>query len=170
MLVAFLVRLLLQCGLDAVDLGVIAPHRSQVALLNRLLTEPTPGTMEPTATRQLATGVEVNTVDQFQGRDKRAIVLSLTVCTSKQIARRSSSRNLLEDLARLTVALTRAKHKLLIVGCSGRERSADESHGIHLFAQSDGVLRRLFELLFQSNDYYALTEDDLAFVKRLEQA
>ncbi|KAF7259727.1 hypothetical protein EG68_03356 [Paragonimus skrjabini miyazakii] len=169
MLVVFLVRLLLQCGLDVADLGVIAPHRSQVALLNRLLAEPTPGTIEPTIKRQLTTGVEVNTVDQFQGRDKRAIVLSLTVCTLNQTARRNPSRNLLEDLARLTVALTRAKHKLLIVGCSGRERSTDESHDVHLFAESDGVLCRLFELLSQSNDYHALTQDDLAFVKRLEQ-
>ncbi|KAA3670795.1 DNA replication ATP-dependent helicase Dna2, partial [Paragonimus westermani] len=169
LLVAFLVRLLLQCGLDAVDLGVIAPHRSQVALLNRVLAEPTPGTMESTATRQLATGVEVNTVDQFQGRDKRAIVLSLTVCTSNQNTRRGPSRNLLEDLARLTVALTRAKHKLLVIGCSGRERSANESHDIHLFDHSDSVLHRLFELLFRSNDYHALTQDDFAFVKRLEQ-
>lgn len=45
------------------DIGVIAPYRDQVSLLRRSLT---------------SHGVEVSTVDQFQGRDKSVIIYSCT--------------------------------------------------------------------------------------------
>ncbi len=58
-------------------------------------------------------GVEVHTVDKFQGRDKSVIIISLV---------RSNSRldcgTLLLDWRRVNVALTRAKHKLILVGSS----------------------------------------------------
>lgn len=45
-------------------MGVIAPYRKQVTVIRDLLT------CNP--------GVEVNTVDQYQGRDKDIIIISLT--------------------------------------------------------------------------------------------
>ena len=46
------------------DFGIIAPYNDQVKLLKSKL--------------QDIGGIEINTVDQFQGRDKRVIILSLT--------------------------------------------------------------------------------------------
>lgn len=46
------------------DVGVIAPYRKQVTVIRDLLT--------------CNLGVEVNTVDQYQGRDKDVIIISLT--------------------------------------------------------------------------------------------
>lgn len=62
--------------------------------------------------------VEVNTVDQYQGRDKKIIIYSCTlsrdVCEENDI--KVSDVEILEDRRRLTVAITRAKHKLIMIG------------------------------------------------------
>ncbi|CAH8562448.1 unnamed protein product [Heterobilharzia americana] len=98
--------------LNSKDIGIIAPYRAQVSLLKNKIKE---NSFED---------IEVNTVDQFQGRDKRLILLCLTNCPSmlkkdKNEYFESNRIHLLEDLPRLTVALTRAQHKLIIVGCTG---------------------------------------------------
>lgn len=56
-------------------------------------------------------GLEVSTVDRYQGRDKPAIVLSFVRSNSKCKVGR-----LLEDLRRINVAITRAKFKLIMIG------------------------------------------------------
>jgi ATP-dependent RNA/DNA helicase IGHMBP2 len=90
-------RELLASGLGADALALIAPYSAQAALLrDRLGVE----------------AVEVDTVDSFQGREKEAILLSLT---------RSNNRGemgFLSDLRRMNVAMTRAKRHLFIVGDS----------------------------------------------------
>ncbi|KAF2350373.1 P-loop containing nucleoside triphosphate hydrolase [Trinorchestia longiramus] len=56
--------------------------------------------------------VEINTVDQYQGRDKEVIVYScVRSCTEPRKA-----GDLLKDSRRLNVAMTRAKRKLIMVG------------------------------------------------------
>ncbi len=55
--------------------------------------------------------VEVLTVDKYQGRDKDCIIWTLV----RSNAARQTGRLLL-DCERVNVALTRAKHKLVIVG------------------------------------------------------
>jgi DNA replication ATP-dependent helicase Dna2 len=56
-------------------------------------------------------GLEVSTIDRYQGKDKDVVILSLA---------RSNSLNktgrLLEDTRRLNVALSRAKMKLIVIG------------------------------------------------------
>lgn len=61
----------------------------------------------------LQTPIEVNTVDQFQGLDKVLVIVSF-VWTEGCDAGRSE---LLSDFRRLNVALTRAKNKLILIGC-----------------------------------------------------
>ena len=56
-------------------------------------------------------GLEVSTIDRYQGRDKEAIVLSLI--RSNEMGR---TGKLLEDFRRMNVALSRAKRKLIIIG------------------------------------------------------
>uniref|UniRef100_A0A8D3BLX5 DNA replication ATP-dependent helicase/nuclease n=1 Tax=Scophthalmus maximus TaxID=52904 RepID=A0A8D3BLX5_SCOMX len=82
-------------GCKPSDIGVIAPYRQQLKCISALLQS------------SAFTGVEVNTVDKYQGRDKGVIVLSFV---------RSTLGELLKDWRRLNVAITRAKHKLLMVG------------------------------------------------------
>jgi superfamily I DNA and/or RNA helicase len=59
-----------------------------------------------------ASGIEIDTVDGFQGREKEAIVISLVVSNTKQ------EIGFLADTRRINVALTRARRKLILVGDS----------------------------------------------------
>jgi DNA replication ATP-dependent helicase Dna2 len=56
-------------------------------------------------------GLEVSTIDRYQGRDKRAIIISFVRSNVKGRVGR-----LLSDPRRLNVAMTRAKCKLIMVG------------------------------------------------------
>lgn len=85
---------LLEAGVPAGSVGVIAPYRAQVR----------------TITAQLPRrGFEVNTVDSYQGREKEVIVFSAT-CTRDM--------GFVEDVNRLNVAHTRARRKLMVVANS----------------------------------------------------
>jgi len=91
------VEALLEAGLSASDIAVIAPYAAQVRLLRE---------------RLRGEGLEVDTVDGFQGREKEAVIISLV---------RSNSRGeigFLADTRRMNVALTRAKRKLIVIGDS----------------------------------------------------
>uniref|UniRef100_A0A2A4JDD4 DNA helicase n=1 Tax=Heliothis virescens TaxID=7102 RepID=A0A2A4JDD4_HELVI len=86
------------------DIGIIAPYRDQVSLLRRSLAQH---------------AVEVSTVDQFQGRDKSVIIYSCTKrLDGKNDDKKVKEGEVLNDQRRLAVSVTRAKHKLLIVGNS----------------------------------------------------
>ncbi|VIO94910.1 Uncharacterized protein BM_BM4062 [Brugia malayi] len=95
--IAGLCRLFVKQGLSESDLGVISIYRYHVEQLRRIV----------------QAGIEVNTVDQYQGRDKSIIILSF-VWTGEAENRKSE---LLADCRRINVAITRAKHKLIMVGC-----------------------------------------------------
>ncbi|MGA2030641.1 MAG: AAA domain-containing protein [Thermoguttaceae bacterium] len=91
------VRALLDCGLPPPAIGVITPYAAQVRLLRSQLDFP---------------GLEIDSVDGFQGREKEAVVISLV---------RSNPRceiGFLADVRRMNVALTRARRKLLVIGDS----------------------------------------------------
>jgi len=88
---------LLNCGVGAGNIAVIAPYAAQVRLLREQLPVP---------------GLEIDSVDGFQGREKEAVVISLV---------RSNPRaeiGFLHDVRRMNVAMTRARRKLLMVGDS----------------------------------------------------
>jgi predicted DNA helicase len=90
-------QMLLDCGVSAGDIALIAPYAAQVRLLREHLPIP---------------GLEIDSVDGFQGREKEAVVISLV---------RSNSRGeigFLADVRRMNVAMTRARRKLLVVGDS----------------------------------------------------
>jgi superfamily I DNA and/or RNA helicase len=88
---------LLEAGLPTRDIAVIAPYAAQVRLLREQLK---------------IDGLEIDTVDGFQGREKEAVVISLV---------RSNDRGeigFLGDTRRMNVALTRARRKLIVIGDS----------------------------------------------------
>ncbi|XP_039281622.1 DNA replication ATP-dependent helicase/nuclease DNA2-like [Nilaparvata lugens] len=90
-----LVTTMKNAGLDASQIGVIAPYQDQVSLIK---------------SKMVGLAVEVSTVDTFQGRDKHIVIYS---CTRSSHAKESG---LLSNHNRLTVAITRAKQKLIFIG------------------------------------------------------
>jgi len=96
-----IVRCLLKCGLNSGSIGVICPYRSQLRLLDD----------DKFLRRMKKTGLEMSTIDRYQGRDKAAIVLSLVRSNAE-----GKCGRLLEDFRRLNVAVSRAKRKLIIIG------------------------------------------------------
>lgn len=103
-IVLYIVDLLIECGVPGSAIGVIAPYRGQVEALKKIFLH--------------HTAVEVNTVDQYQGRDKKIIIYSCTQSkiNSDQIKSSLQEVEILDDRRRLTVAITRAKHKLIVIG------------------------------------------------------
>ncbi|XP_037759445.1 DNA replication ATP-dependent helicase/nuclease DNA2 isoform X3 [Chelonia mydas] len=99
-LVLFLTSFFIKAGCKASDIGIISPYRHQLKIITDLMTNSCIST------------VEVNTVDKYQGRDKSIIIVSFV--------RNNNDGNLgtlLMDWRRLNVAITRAKHKLIMLGC-----------------------------------------------------
>ncbi len=91
------VQELMDGGVAAGDVAVIAPYAAQVRLLRERLAVP---------------GLEIDSVDGFQGREKEAVVISLVRSNPR------SEIGFLGDLRRMNVAMTRAKRKLVVVGDS----------------------------------------------------
>ncbi len=93
-------RRLLARGLLPGDLAVITPYAAQARLLRELLAG------------ERDAGVEIGTIDGFQGREKEAVIVDLV--------RSNDDRELgfLADTRRMNVALTRARRFLLVLGDS----------------------------------------------------
>jgi ATP-dependent RNA/DNA helicase IGHMBP2 len=94
------VRRLLSRGLGADRVAVIAPYAAQVRRLRELLVA------------ERAAGLEIATIDAFQGREKEAVVLDLVRANER------GEIGFLGDLRRINVALTRARRFLLVVADS----------------------------------------------------
>ncbi|XP_008060479.1 DNA replication ATP-dependent helicase/nuclease DNA2 [Carlito syrichta] len=99
-LVVFLTSIFIKAGCFPSDIGIIAPYRQQLKVISDLLAHSSTGM------------VEVNTVDKYQGRDKSVVLVSF-VRSNKD----GTCGELLKDWRRLNVAITRAKHKLILLGC-----------------------------------------------------
>jgi superfamily I DNA and/or RNA helicase len=96
-LVAGKVRELIEAGIAGGDIAVISPYGAQVRLLREQLDAP---------------GLEIDSVDGFQGREKEAVVISLVRSNPK------GEIGFLADVRRMNVAMTRARRKLLMIGDS----------------------------------------------------
>ncbi len=90
-------RALLAAGLPPEQIAVITPYRAQVSRLAPAL--------EPL-------GIEVDTVDAFQGREAEAVLVSCVRSNAE------GQLGFLTDLRRMNVALTRAKVHAFVVGDS----------------------------------------------------
>lgn len=101
-------------SLRATDIGIISPYYAQTRLLvNTFESGYAASRLRPLLGVQRAAEageVEVNTVDGFQGREKRVVLLS-TVRSNP-----GGFIGFLTDRRRLNVALTRAKDALIVVG------------------------------------------------------
>jgi len=97
-MVVQIVNDLLAAGdLSPEDVGVISPYSGQVRLIRQLFDK-------------AVEGLEIKSVDGYQGREKEIIVLS-TVRSNTE-----GNVGFLSDYRRLNVALTRAKRGLIVIG------------------------------------------------------
>lgn len=98
------VRRLLSRGISPEDVAVITPYDAQARLLRTLLDVP---------------GLEIGTIDGFQGREKEAVIIDLVRSNS------TGELGFLNDARRMNVAMTRARRFLLVVGDSATLGSKD---------------------------------------------
>ncbi|PHR98178.1 MAG: IGHMBP2 family helicase [Blastopirellula sp.] len=87
---------LIEQGVRPQDISVISPYAAQVRKIRELV----------------PAGIEVDTVDGFQGREKEVIICSLVRSNQNQ------EIGFLGDTRRMNVALTRARRKLIVIGDS----------------------------------------------------
>jgi ATP-dependent RNA/DNA helicase IGHMBP2 len=92
------VERILALGVAPADVAVISPYDAQVQRLRQLLAA------------RIDEGLEVDTVDGFQGREKEAVVVSLVRSNG------TGEVGFLADVRRMNVAITRARAKLVVVG------------------------------------------------------
>ena len=97
-LVEIIVNGLVESGMPAGEIAIIAPYSAQVRLLRERL-------------RDLES-LEIDSVDGFQGRKKEVVIVSLVRSNSE------SQIGFLSDTRRMNVAWTRAKRKLFVIGDS----------------------------------------------------
>jgi hypothetical protein len=97
-------------GLDPeTGLGVVVPHRAQRAALQ----ENQPSLVVRDPVTKLVTLSAVDTVERFQGDEREAIMVSATESDRQYLL---TTSEFLLDPRRLTVALSRAKKKMILVG------------------------------------------------------
>lgn len=116
---------LLAAGVAPAQIGVITPYNAQVQLLRERLAR--------------HAGLEISSVDGFQGREKEAIVLSLVRSNS------DGQVGFLADARRLNVAVTRARRHVCVVGDSAT-------------LANDPVLANLIEHCQASGEYRSAWE------------
>ncbi len=93
--------------LEPSDIGVVSPYNGQVRLLTDLLDGR--GILAGENTDE-AEGLEIRSIDGYQGREKEVIVLSTVRAND------NGEVGFLSDHRRLNVALTRPKRGLIVVG------------------------------------------------------
>ncbi|KAJ4305735.1 hypothetical protein N0V90_001266 [Kalmusia sp. IMI 367209] len=90
---------LTEAGVKAEDIAVVTPYNAQLALLSGMLKEAYPG-------------IEMGSVDGFQGREKEAVIVSLVRSNADHEV------GFLGEKRRLNVAMTRPKRHLCVIGDS----------------------------------------------------
>ena len=130
-LICQMVDSLILCGVSCERIGVMTLYRAQLKLLQSKLKH------------SKYRGLEVLTADQFQGRDKDCILISM-VRSNDEL----KGGSLLKEVRRVNVAMTRAKSKLIIVG------SKDTITSI-------GGIREFMSMLEQNGWIYKLPNDCL---------
>lgn len=98
-IVAQLVNELLSAGIESPSIGIICLYKAQCDAVS--------DAMRTAVTDFDATGVQVSTVDAFQGAERDVIIVSC--CRTEKLGFIVSAR-------RLNVALSRARHHLIVVG------------------------------------------------------
>lgn len=122
---------MIESGVALKSIGVMTLYRAQLRALKKEFEN------------QRYDGLEILTADQFQGRDKECIIISM-VRSNAQF----NGGSLLKELRRVNVAMTRAKSKLIIIGSRNTIGSVNE-------------MKSFFQLLEREGWMYDLNSDCL---------
>jgi len=134
-------------GVPPKEIAIITPYRQQLRALVKRLGSVAAGDDK----------IEVLTADKSQGRDKDVVLISLVRSNNNNVNNQGNDNGktedvgigqLLNDVKRINVALTRAKKKLIIVGSR------------KTLSRSD-LLRRLWDLMHSNGWTMNLSEDYL---------
>lgn len=104
-LIQHTVEAMIECGITEDQLSLISVYRSQLRIISQLLKG-----------RQ---GIEIATIDKYQGRDKDCVIISLV-----RNNQTGNAGELLRDWRRLNVAVTRARSKLILFGSAATLKSS----------------------------------------------
>jgi predicted DNA helicase len=117
-------RQLLETGVAPSQIAIITPYAAQVRYLREQLGN---------------AGLEIDTVDGFQGREKEAVIISLVRSNA------SGEIGFLGDTRRMNVALTRARRSLIVIGDSATIGSAPFYHRLLEYVEQRGSYRTVWE-------------------------
>lgn len=130
-----LIRLMETEIVDGVSVGVILPYRAQVEVVKKRM-------KDSVALATHLERIDINSVDAFQGQERDMIFISLVRSNAK------GEIGFLKEYRRMNVAMTRAKHKLVIVGDSATV-GLDPYFGRMMdYIQKHGEYKSIYELEF----------------------
>ena len=119
-----LVRQLVDAGIEGDEIAIIAPYAAQVRLLRSRLD---------------LDGLQIDTVDGFQGREKEVVLLTMVRSNPEGII------GFLADRRRSNVAMTRAKRKLVMVGDSATLCIHDFYADVLKYFEENNAYQSVFE-------------------------
>ncbi len=122
---------LIEAGLKPEHFAIVAPYKSQVAMIKRHLSG-----------IEQSHKIDVSTLDSFQGMEFDVIIFSFTRSASP--AQQNKKVGFLDDARRLNVAFSRAKKKLILVG--NAKTLADRSSHFDLLFNYTDLFRKLVAL------------------------
>ncbi|MEM8910848.1 MAG: AAA domain-containing protein [Planctomycetota bacterium] len=123
-IVSDLVAGLIESGIPAKSIAIIAPYAAQVRALR---------------SRIASSDIEIDTVDGFQGREKDVVLLSMVRSNA------TGEIGFLSDRRRSNVAMTRARRKLVMVGDSATLGNHDFYTAVLDYFESNGRYQSVFE-------------------------
>ncbi|MBI2095350.1 MAG: AAA family ATPase [Candidatus Omnitrophica bacterium] len=115
---------MLRCGVPPAQIAVISPYSAQVRFL---------------ASQSPDAGIEIDSVDGFQGREKELVMVSLVRSNLE------GDLGFLTDTRRMNVAMTRAKRKLLVIGDGGTLASLPFYRDFIRYTQEIGGYKTVWE-------------------------
>jgi superfamily I DNA and/or RNA helicase len=115
---------LIDAGVASESIAVIAPYAAQVRILRERLSMP---------------GLEIDSVDGFQGREKEAVIISLVRSNPE------GEIGFLSDVRRMNVAMTRARRKLVIIGNSATLSTHPFFRDLLCHCETTGAYRSVWE-------------------------
>ncbi|KAJ2778741.1 DNA replication endonuclease-helicase Dna2 [Coemansia javaensis] len=140
-IVCALTALLRECGVEGRRVGVLSPYRAQLRQLEIAHGLAAPDGDEGDAAAAAPTdkvsggysGLEMHTIDRYQGRDADVIIISWVRSNSGR-----AIGDLLRDWRRINVAITRARTKLIMVGSQSTLARSPLLAGILCILRADG--------------------------------
>ena len=128
-----IVKLLQKESLYGLSVGVIAPYRAQTELLNKTL-------RKSEDLIKYLDQIDINSVDAFQGQERDIIYISLVRSNQEGVI------GFLKEYRRMNVAMTRARHKLVIVGDSATIGQDTFFGELIDYVQRQGKYQSVYEL------------------------